>query len=127
MKGAAKIFAVLLLSFLLIFIGKGVSYVHCAHTRTIGIALLAKSDSKHSSCHDKNRDVSGKCMSYKSISISASEISKHIDFSGIVCDIPSLALPFVTDKGNGFEKQRFKSEIYRPPKDYLIALRVLII
>ena len=126
MQKVGKILSVVILSTLLIFIGKELNFVECAHSHSINLAILSQHSTTHSDCHNNKSMMSEECMTYKSISVSPSQISANIDLPNIVCVSVLLFLPIFQEKK---VKQEFVTviTIFKPPKDYLRSLRVLII
>ena len=127
MKNVIKISSVVILSFLLIIVGKGVNFVECAHSHSINLAILSNQSSAHSDCHNNSdHKMTENCMTYKSMTVSPSQISSNIDLPNVVCTIVALFHPVYQEER---VEQDFTPDIsiFKPPADYLKSIGVLII
>lgn len=127
MKNVAKILSVVILSFLIVVIGKGMNFVECAHSHSTNLAILSQHFTSHSDCHNNSSSkMSEECMTYKSMTVSPSQISTNVDLPNAISIIVALFLPLYQEER---VQQDFSADIsiFKPSKDYLRSLRVLII
>ena len=127
MKNVIKISSIVILSFLLIIVGKGMNFVECAHSHSINFAILSNHSSAHFDCHNNSdHKMTKNCMTYKSMTVSPSQISSNIDLPNIVYTIVALFLPVYQEEQ---AEQDFTPDIsiFKPPADYLKSIGVLII
>lgn len=128
MKKLGHIILSLLLSITILFIGSGVTIMHCAHTGTHQMKTVLSYAEMDSMGCGMNTD----CMSIEHVELSPSNMAQTVSYDfhvvqPLLAVLPSLVAVWrltAEDKG----EVQFVPEVWKsPPRTYLSFLRMLLI
>lgn len=128
MKKSCYIGTSLLLSVLLLFIGSGVNFLHCAHTGAVRVMTILGTEEMH----DEHCNRNSCCMTMEHVELSPTDMA-HVVTHDFHVDQPVLAIlsclisewlqPTTQKTYYGYAHVTWKY----PPRDYLNFIQTLLI
>lgn len=126
MKSICRIL-LLLLSVIILFVGRGVDIVRCAHSGTVKMMTCLQGESAHD---DKEHLPDCGCMSVGHVEVSPTIIQPTVDFQPmlpLVAVLPALLVALQCILANGRKCQTVYVVPKTPPRSYLRFLCTLLI
>lgn len=117
----------ILLSVIILFVGRGVDIVHCVHDGTVRMLTCLQGEAAHD---DEEHLPPCGCLSVGHVEVSPIQVQPTVNFQAVpplLAVMPALVAVMQPLLDEGHERAVAYTGCQRPPRCYLRLLRVLLI
>ena len=117
----------LLLSVIILFVGRGVDIVHCVHDGTVKMLTCLQGEAAHD---DEEHLPPCGCLSVGHVEVSPTKVQPTVDFQAVpplLAVLPALVVVLQPVLKKEHEFAAVYTVYQRPPRSYLRLIRILLI